>query len=50
MSNLKLKLLTDAVMIHMKREKITAEEAVAKYPLNEEEKAAVLAAVGGATK
>ncbi len=50
MSELKLKLLTDAVIIHMKREKITVEEAMSKYPLNDEEKAAVLAAVGGATK
>lgn len=48
MSELKLKLLTDAVIIHMKRNKVTAEEAVAKYPLSDEEKAAVLAAVGGA--
>ena len=48
MSEIKLKLLTDAVMIQLKRDKITAEEAVAKYALSEEEKAAVLAAVGGA--
>ena len=48
MSELKLKLLSDAVMIQMKRDKITAEIAVAKYALGEEEKAAVLAAVGGA--
>lgn len=48
MSEMKLKLLADAVMIQMKRDKVSAKEAVAKYSLNDEEKAAVLAAVGGA--
>jgi len=45
MSPLKLQLLVDAVRIAMKREKVTAEEAVAKYTLTEEDKAAVLGAI-----
>lgn len=48
MTGLKLKLLTDAVRIQMKREGISAEDALSKYPaLTEKEKAAVLAAVDG---
>ena len=45
MTALKLNLFVDAVKIHMKRGNITAEEAVAKYVLNNEEKAAILAAI-----
>ena len=48
MSELKLKLLAEAVLIQMKRDKVTPEEAVARYALDDEAKAAVLAAVGGA--
>lgn len=48
MNELKVKLLTDAVRIHMMRDKITAEEALAKYPtLTKTEKAAILAAING---
>ena len=48
MSELKLKLLTDAVRIHMMRDKLTAEDALLKYPaLSETEKAAIAAALGG---
>ncbi len=48
MTELKLKLLTDAVRIYMMRDKITAEEALANYPaLTETEKAAIAAAVDG---
>jgi len=48
MTELKLKLLTDAVRIHMKRDKLTLEEALAKYPaLIETEKAAIAAAING---
>ena len=47
MMNLKLELLTDVTVILMKREKITAEQALERYPaLTEEEKAAVLTAIG----
>ena len=45
MTPMKLNLLIEAVKIHMKRDGITAEEAVAKYVLNNEEKAAILAAI-----
>lgn len=45
MTALKLNLLVEAVKIHMKRDQITAEEAVAKYTLNNEDKAAILAAI-----
>ena len=48
MTELKLKLLIDAVCIQMKRESISSEDAISKYPaLTETEKAAVLAAVDG---
>lgn len=45
MSPLKLRLLIDAVMIQIKRDKVTAEEAIAKYStLSDEDRAALLAA------
>ena len=45
MSPLKLSLLIDAVKIQIKRDNVTAEEAIAKYPtLCDEDKAALLAA------
>ena len=47
MSPLKLQLLIDASRIRMKRDKVSAEEAVARYQtlLTEEEMAAMLAAL-----
>ena len=48
MTELKLKLLIDAVRIQMKREGISAEDALSNYPaLTETEKAAIAAAVDG---
>ena len=48
MTDLKLKLLIDAVRIHMKRDKVTVEQALVNYPaLTETEKAAIAAAVDG---
>lgn len=48
MTGLKLKLLIDAVRIQMKREGISSEDAISKYPtLTETEKAAIAAAVDG---
>ena len=45
MTELKLKLLIDAVTIQIKRDNVTAEEAIAKYPnLSKEDLAALLAA------
>lgn len=48
MTELKLKLLIDAVNIQIKREGVSAEDALRNYlALTETEKAAVLAAVDG---
>ena len=48
MTDLKLKLLTDVVRIHMKRDKVTVEQAHVNYPaLTGAEKAAIAAAVDG---
>ena len=44
MKEIKFKLLIDAVKIQMQRDKITAEEVIAKYPtLSDTEKAALIA-------